>query len=318
MAEHGPALRRILDDLGDDDLVEVLAEGLGGADLTTLLLAVMARRTAPMTAPEVLRRDERNRLTVASLHDGRRVHDVTDRVLSALPADVEVMGLSPVVPLGTHAAVADVHQDRVLSAVRGTEVAADPTVGLALQALRRRQALLADDPRSETLVRLATVQRVLRTQPFAGDRNLAHFTLVAHVTAGRDTGSHGFERTAARVDLSRLVGATLASGVASVRVRVTDLSDGRASVLAWLTDAIEDDRVVVVDHPDRDTADNYYTTACVKLDVPDQGGDWTEVGDGGFVGWGGALASNRKERLWTGAVSVERLVDAIDGFDSAS
>lgn len=316
MEEHGPALRRILDDLGGDDLVEVLAERLGGADLTTLLLAAMARRTATMTAPEVLRRDERDRLTVASLHDGRRVHDLTGRVLSALPADVEVMGLSPVVPLGTHAAVAGVHQDRVLSAVRGTEVAADPTVGLALHAVRRRRALLAGDPRSATLVRLATVQRVLRTQPFAGDRNLAHFTLVAMVTAGRDRGSRGFERTALRVDLPRLVAATLAAGVAAVRIRVTDLSDGRAPVLAWLTDAVDDDRVVVVNHPERHTAENYYTAACVKLDVPDHGGDWTEVGDGGFVAWGGALASNRKERLWTGAVSIERLVDAVHGFHS--
>lgn len=321
MEEQDPALRRILDDVGDlagDDLVNVLAERLGGADLTTLLLAAMSRRTATMTAPEVLRRDERHRLTVPSLHDGRRVHDVVGRALAALPSSVEVLGLSPVVPLGTHKAVAGVHQDRVASSVRGTEVAADPTVGLALHAAHRRRALQARDPRSTTAVRLAAVQRVLRTQPFVGDRNLAHFTLLATVTAGRDTGNRTFERTTVRADLPTLITATLATGVAAVQIRATNLSDRQVPVLTWLHDAVEDDRVTVVDHPDRQAGRNYYTTACIKLDAPSHDGHWGEVGDGGFVEWGGSLGSNRKERLWTAAISIERLVDAVDGIDQSS
>lgn len=317
MEEHSPALRRILDHVGDvaaGDLVDVLAR-LGGADLTTLLLAAMERRTATMTPSEVLRRVEGHRLTVASRHEGRRVHDILGRALAAIPSDIDVLGLSPVVPLGAHAAVAGVHQDRVVSAVRGTEVAADPTMGLALHAVRRRKALQRQDPRSQTAVRLAAVQRVLRTQPFAGDHDLAHFTLLALVTAGRDGGNSTFERSALRVDLPTLVSATLATDVAGVQVRVTDLSDGELPVGTWIAEALDDDRdrVTVVDHPDRHAAHNYYTTACIKLVVPGPGGKWTEVGDGGFVGWAGTLGSNGKERMWTCAVSIERLIDARDG-----
>src|ERR1700729_592448 len=48
--------------------------------------------------------------------------------------------------------------------VRGTEVAADPTNGLALEAAARRHDLLRAAPRSAEPVRLAATQRVTRAQ----------------------------------------------------------------------------------------------------------------------------------------------------------
>ena len=97
-----------------------------------------------------------------------------------------MLALAPVVPLGTHSALATVSQHKVLSTIRACEVAADPTNALALEAAGRRRAL----PRTAT-VKLAGIQRVVRAQQFQGAGAPAHFTLFGLVTAGRDEGSYG-------------------------------------------------------------------------------------------------------------------------------
>ena len=52
-------------------------------------------------------------------------------LVEALPEDVDVVGLSPLAPLGASSALAAVHQDRLVSTVRGTKVVSDPTNVLA-------------------------------------------------------------------------------------------------------------------------------------------------------------------------------------------
>ncbi|NEE04298.1 hypothetical protein [Phytoactinopolyspora halotolerans] len=103
------------------------------------------------------------------------------------------MELAPVAPLGTHSAVGTVDQHKVVSTVRGTEVAADPTNALALEAAVCRRSVLAADSRSTELVRLGGLQRVVRAQGFSGPRQFAHFALFGLVTAGRDAGGRRFE-----------------------------------------------------------------------------------------------------------------------------
>jgi hypothetical protein len=102
MSNTSDALRRIVARAGVEDLVTVLADRLRGSDLTTLLLEVVRRRAAATTAPDLLRQYARDRFTVTSGIDGRRVHALVTTVLSALPDDVDVVELSPVAPLGTH------------------------------------------------------------------------------------------------------------------------------------------------------------------------------------------------------------------------
>jgi hypothetical protein len=111
-----------------------------------------------------------------------------------LPAVFAGIELSPVAPFGTWAAVAGVDQNRVLTTTRTSEVVADPTTVLAVEAARRRRE---GGPAS---VHLATAHRVLRTQrfqaPFA-----QHFRLFALVSSGRDSGS---SRTEAELMLLQL------------------------------------------------------------------------------------------------------------------
>jgi hypothetical protein len=68
--------------------------------------------------------------------------------------------------------------------VRGSEVLADPTTSLALEAALRRRA-------GEAAPALCALARVLRMQRFGGGWN-QHFGVFSLVSAGRVTAGHGF------------------------------------------------------------------------------------------------------------------------------
>src|SRR5689334_24386507 len=150
-----PAARRVADTLaGSDDPVSALATA-SGADLTSFLLEVAQRRASAVTPTDVVRRLRDDRLVEPGIVDARALHRTTARLLDALPADVEVVELSPVAPLGTCSTVATVDQKKIVTTTRGNEVAGDPTNALA--------AIAAARPGTDA--RLGAVQRVLRTQP---------------------------------------------------------------------------------------------------------------------------------------------------------
>lgn len=268
-------LTRVLRTLGGPGVLDDLAR-LPGSDLTTLLLALMRRRADAVSGPDVLRRYRSDRFVAPVEVPFAELRSVEDRLLGALPPAFDVVGLAPVVPLGTCSAVSTVDQNNVLSTIRGTEVAADPTNALALEAAVRRTG--AED------VRLAAVQRVVRAQLFEGAGRFAHFTLFAAVSAGRDRGSLAFEREhfAEHVALLR-------AACPDVEVRVTVL-DPRFEVLRG--DLAED--------PSRTSG--YYQGLCFKVFL-----DGEEIGDGGFVDWTQRLMGNRKERLLITGVGVDRL-----------
>ena len=92
---------------------------------------------------------------------------------------------------------------------------------------------------------------------------------------------------------------------APVRLRLTDLED-RGDVIEPVTDALASATVAVESWPERTAGRAYYQTLCFKIDVA-LDDEIVEVGDGGFVDWTARMMENRKERLLTGAVSLERL-----------
>src|ERR1700751_3093563 len=102
---------------------------LSGSDFATVMLEVVRRRAARETPATVLRRYQHDRFVRpggAPWGAARRAEDV---LLGCLPAGTEVVPLAPLVPLGTHSALATVSQHKVVTAIRACEVAADPTNG---------------------------------------------------------------------------------------------------------------------------------------------------------------------------------------------
>jgi hypothetical protein len=286
-------LDRVLPRIGGTETLDRLV-ALSGSDFTSVMLEVARRRAARETPASVLRHYERDRFVRPGRAPGA-IRRAEDALLGCLPGDVEVVLLAPLVPLGTHSALGPVSQDKVVSTVRACEVAADPTNALALEAASRR----ARD--RTTPVRLAAVQRVVRAQRF-GPGMFPHFGLFGLVTAGRDTGSLEFERSALAGQLEIAIRGLAAAGAEDAQIALTPLSDRGERIAA----AVSPDFAQVVTDRDRQAGRGYYRDLCFKVNVC-SGGEAREVGDGGFTDWTARLTSNQKERLLITGLSTDWL-----------
>jgi hypothetical protein len=301
-----PALLRVLREAGDPALADKLA-GLSGSALTTLLLEVLRRQAERLTPADVMRRYGSDRFVAPATVGFGPLRRAEDTMLAALPAGYEAVTLAPVLPLGAHSAVATVDPRNVVATVRGSEVAADPTNGLALEAAARRRDLLRADPRSAAAVRLAAVQRVARAQHAGGPVSFAHFQLLGVVTAGRDAGGHAFEQASAVEQLRFAADGLARLGAARIRIELTRLDDAMPDVTAAVAAAVAGTGCAeVTDAPQRTSGRGYYTGLCFKVQA-DFGGGELEVGDGGFVDWTQKLLGNRKERLLISGYGIDRI-----------
>jgi hypothetical protein len=281
------ALRRIVASSGVD-LVDLLTR-MPGPDLTTVLLEVARQRADARSPADVLRQARTDRFVQPAALDGRALHDVETTAMAALPSAFEVIVLSPLSPLGAHSALGTVSQHKVVTSIRRTEVAADPTNALAVEAALRRTR-----ERSGS-VRLAAFQRVVRAQPMAGG---AHFGLCGLVTAGRTAGQRRFEAAALTEHVQALVDMAAAAGAVDLEVAVTDLGAGLVPVVRGAT---------VRDDPERSSGRGYYRGVCFKLHGV-IGGERRELGDGGLVDWTARLMNDNKERLLISGLGLDRLL----------
>jgi hypothetical protein len=281
-----PIVDRIVRESGVPDLVDVLAERLAPTDLQSLLLEVARRRAARLTPSDVLAHYERSRLVRPTSPE----LELEGLAWSLLRDGYEVLELSPVAPLGTVSALTGLSQDAALATVRGLEVVSDATNVLALEvALRRR------NDRGST-VRVASSQRVLRTQAPDLPGFHPHFRLLALVAGGREP-----ESTLLVEQLDFYLRLLDAIGAVDVTVRLTDLDGPSADVVDELRERHADVEIGL--DPSREHGRGYYRTACF-----DVSSDGLSVVDGGFVDWTQRLLSDRKERLLISGAGVERLV----------
>ncbi len=304
-------IERVLEQLGMPKLVDALAE-LGGADLTSLLLVVLRRRAARVRPNELLQRYATDRFVVAPVTPFAGLRRVEDALIAECAGAFEVVALAPLVPLGTHSAIATVDQNKVVSTSRLNEVAADPTNALALEAATRRNAALRRDAKSSTLVRLAASQRVVRAQQMSGPGTFAHFQLFGLVTAGRDAGGRAFEAAAAAGHMAVHARALAGLGADGVTISLTDLSGGSAAgIKAAVRAAVAPIGVVAcVDDDARSSGRGYYQTFCFKVHAS-FGGATFETSDGGIVDWTQRLIGSAKERCFISGLGIDRVALAI-------
>src|SRR5712692_4591185 len=112
------ALRRVLRQADGTRLLHVLSDELSGADLTTLLLEVFRRRAGQLRPADVLRRYLADRFVGPAQSGFAALRRAQDVMLAELPGGFELLTLAPVVPLGTHSAVAAVDQRNVVATIR--------------------------------------------------------------------------------------------------------------------------------------------------------------------------------------------------------
>jgi hypothetical protein len=276
-----PVVRRVERALGAPGLVDRLA-ALPPADVTSLLLAVARRRA---DAASLLRAHARSALVRPTQLDPRARRTCERQFDELLPDGYERIDLAPVTPLGASHVLGATAQDWVVSAGRSTEVVSDPTVVLALECALRRRALRP----ARTPVHLATVQRTLRAQPFPPPAQ-QHFALGACCSAGRDEGGHGFDVAALLDHVAVCVGLAVRRAAPGLRVELTPLRVRFPEVRFGLDAARQDGEP------------GYYVRSCFRVWSDD-----VNLADGGFTDWCARLLGDRKERVLTSGIGLDRL-----------
>jgi hypothetical protein len=312
LAPGGP-LDRVARGIGGMNVVRRLA-GLSGSDFASLMLEVVRRRAARETPASVLRRYARDRFVRPGGTPWRSTRRAEDILLGCLPANVDLVTLAPLVPLGTHSALGTVSQHKIVTTIRACEVVADPTNALALEAAARRagpaQGGSAQSSPAQGRVCLAAIHRVVRAQRFPAGWS-AHFGLFAMVTAGRDEGDRRFERSVLAEHLRFAVAGLRAAGLARVQAALTPLSDAGERIAASVAEELaEVPAEIVTDHA-RTAGRGYYLDVCFKVNVLVDGVP-VEIGDGGFTDWTAKLLASKKERLLISGYGLDRLAALVD------
>jgi hypothetical protein len=295
---NSPALARVLPAIGGTEVVERLA-ALSGSDFTTVMLAVARRRAARQTPASVLRRYRADRFVQPAGAQWAGLRRAEDVLANSLPPQFEMLTLAPLVPLGTHAVLGPLSQDKVITAMRACEAAADPTNALALEAAVRRTGA------RDTSVRLAALQRVVRVEQ-AQQGYFAHFSLLGLVTAGRDDGGHRFERESVAEHARAIAAGLTAAGFDSIQLALTPLTPAGQAVASAVAGSLSGAALDVVVDDDRQTGRGYYRDLSFKVNV-EAGEGWAEVGDGGFTDWTALLTASNKERLLISGVGIDRV-----------
>lgn len=288
----------IIGKLDLQDIVKVLSDELSGSELNTILLDVFNRRIGQETPSSLLNKYEGNKLVKPARIDFLRYKEKELDCYKALAGKgFEPIELSPVAQFGTSSVVATVDQKKVLTALRNTEVQADPTNAIALHyaSLKKKGEL---DNRTYNY---SNISRVIRTQVFDNPNFTPHFSVLCLISCGRDTGSFNFEKEELLKHLTTSYEICKSYGVEQIWYEIIPCKEYEsqspliAESVSYVRKKNSDLKISVVE-PQHDN--NYYYGFRIKQKI-EVGGNTIEIGDGGLLDWTQQLLTNKKERMMT-------------------
>ncbi|MCC0637648.1 MULTISPECIES: hypothetical protein [unclassified Clostridioides] len=296
---------RILNKIGNPELTEKMAS-LSQSDLNTLLLEIMKQKN--ISPPNMLKSYALNRFCVPSGCDAIDYHKYEIMLLElAKSVGIKSVMLSPVAPFGNCSTFGCVDQNNIVSALRGTEVLADPTNMLA--------TIIADKIKNKALdnstaAHFCTTARTTRTQPLLSKNHFAHFGIFCIVSTAKDTGSYLSEKEILlkQLEYYKLLLLEKYHAKMSVTLRkrggYTD-TDGFFQRMSELiqTELPDTPFDFDLDHEDN----NYYKGINFKIYM-EKDGETLEIGDGGFVDWTQQMLCNKRERLLISGIGIERIM----------
>ena len=311
-------LERISQKSGVHDLAGVLASGISGADLNSLLLEVFRRKTDKMQPADLLEAYRTNRFVQPADVDAIDFQEFTLNALKlSREAGFQPIQLSPVSPLGACSVVATAHQHKIISATRGTEVTADATNVLALEsAVRRMKTNFPKQP-----LHFSTTHRHVRAQEIPDVPGFsAHFTILGLTSAGRDTGSFSFEKESllrqGRVYLTYFK-ETLQVEPLKIRLKALDrpeeINRVFEAVSAYLQEMEPELPIEII--PSTAAEQGYYQHVQFKIVIAGPDGREIEIADGGFTDWTQQLSGFRKERFLISGLGLEMLFKGLMRVD---
>jgi len=308
-------IRRIEREAGVPNLSEILTERIKPTDLQSLLLEVYRKRAKHRNLSVVLSDYASNSFTRPSRINPAHLLEWDRIAFSHLPHEFQAIELSPVSPLGSVSRLASISQDWVLTTIRNTEVAADPTNVLALECALRRKELTRSKPSDATPIHLACSQRVIRTQRFRSPDSLQHFRLFSLCSAGRDTGNLRFEINTATEHIRFYLKALrdFLGPVIPLRATILDLhpdSHDEATFDAPIEKLKKEFKDVDISLEKAKTDETtYYRHLRFHVYASPPRSHEMELVDGGDTDWTQKLLGNAKERLVISGIGSERLCE---------
>lgn len=300
-----------------EKLLSLLVQDLSGSELSSLLLEVFRQRSQVIPSAELLRRYQKNRFVKPA--------DLPVMVMKQAELDVlslferhsfQLIELSPVAVFGACSVVASADQNKILTALRGTEVLADATNSIALHVCDLKKTGQWIPAHAGDKIRFATIQRHVRAQAITGKGFTPHFKIGCLVTCGRDTGSHTFEKES----LSEHVAAMISLyreyyKVDDIRLRLQcrEGYEDPSALAAQLRDHLVDAHqipVEIIALPKK--PNNYYKGIQYKIVITKNGRQF-EIGDGGFVDWTQQLLQNKKERMLSTGIGFDFMYRIMQG-----
>jgi len=271
----------------DEGAYRALTDTLPASRLWSLLLDIFERRASQRTPSALMDQWERDGFTRFSYIDQRTLTALDGHLLAAA-SSFEAVELSPLAPLASCSVVGPTSQNKIVSALRGTEVVSDPTNVLALECACRLKANPSQTVRFATSHRCVRAQELPKLPGFA-----AHFRMFCLATAGQEQQDHAFVVSALVEQITTLLSALdrlEQHGYAfpDRQVRVLATAE-RAHVADRIAGAVTGVRVTraVLDHP-------YYNGLRFQIDSRTTGGGAIPLIDGGTFDWVAKLASNRR------------------------
>ena len=300
---------------GLPELLPLLAEQLSLSELNSLLLDVFHRRAQRLSPAALLAAYRQNRFVRPSAVDAvafRRFELLW--MESARDRGFVPRELSPLAPLGSCSVVGTVHQHKVLSATRGTEVVADATNVLALESSVQRQA--AAFPREP--LQYCAVHRHVRTQSLHFPGFTPHFSVFCLTTAGRDTGHFEFERTqlTRHIDLYlNLLRDRLEQRQVKILLKALDPDQGENPLFEEIRDhfGMQFPQTEIAIERMPQSAQRYYQALQFGL-LWEYRGHPYPIADGGFTSWTQQLTGNRKERFLSSGIGLELMWKLLNGM----
>lgn len=310
-------LKSIIRKTDSGDLVDILARRLSSTELNSLMMEVFRLKCQGMTPCELMKSYEVNKYTKPAFDDPIKLKGLELGLLRAAEGfSFTPVELSPVAPLGACSVVGTVNQNKIISAIRGTEVSADATNSLALHICSQKRKMKSTGLQDEGgILKYCTTHRLIRTQIFDNPRFTPHFSLFCMVTSGRDRGSLAFEKEnlLEHISFYRRILKDLVN-IDSFKLKLFKMGSDevQSNIYTRLVDYIKENLGNSVDiHTDMDRlGNNYYRGIQFKIYI-NLGGQEAEVGDGGFVDWSQKLLENRKERMIISAIGTAPLLSLL-------
>jgi hypothetical protein len=303
-----PTIEAIQKKVGDSRLLNKLTEQLTSSELNSLLLEVFRRKADDTSVAEVMHQYNTNRFVQPSIVEATEFNRMEAKLFEiSKQHDFTPLECSPLAPLGNCSVLALVNQNKVVSALRGTEVVADITNLLALEAAARRKTSGFD----QSFVNLVSVHRHVRAQALPDIKGFtAHFKICCALTAGKDVGSLEFEKKSLLKHLQLYQTVTQALQLTGVSIIIKVLDEPGHDVLSqalqlYLSENLSGVALRVVRVPRAEH--RYYQRLRFSVNIAHKGNE-LNIGDGGFLDWTQKLTSNSKERLLASGLGIELIL----------